>query len=463
MIRAADALAGLWSLGGLDPAAIDEIELSGPEELLPSVLRVGAVAVASTAAATLAARELLRLKGPVGAVSVDGRHASLAFRSERYLTVDGQPPPSPWSPLSGYYQTLDGGWIQLHCNFEHHVAGVLAELSCPADRPTVEAAILERDRFDLEDALAARAMCATAFRSPTEWAEHPQSLAVRALPVLEIVQIGEALPQPLPAGTDRALSAIRVVDQTRVIAGPVCARFLAAHGATVMRVGAAHLPVIDSILADTGMGKLAVNLDLRLADEKRQFMDLVSGADVVVQGYRPDGLSSLGLGPNDLAEHRPGIVYASLSAYGHLGPWASRRGFDSLVQTASGICWAGMEAAGIGRPKPLPAQALDHASGYLLAYGALVALHHRATIGGSWLVRTSLAQVANWLTGLGLHDGLGIEEPARPDDLRVFCDGALGNVGVIGPVGFLEGAEARWERCAPVLGSSPPEWPGQNA
>jgi len=463
MIKAADALAELWGLGGLESDPVDEIELSGPEEILASVFRVGAVAVASTAAATLAAREILRLKGGgVGAVSVDGRHASLAFRSERYLTVDGHSPPSPWSPLSGYYQTFDGGWIQLHCNFEHHAAGVLAELSCAADRPAVEAAILERDRFDLEDALAARAMCATAFRSPTEWAEHPQSVAVKTLPVVEIVQIGDAPPQPLPTGTDRALRSVRVVDQTRVIAGPVCARFLAAHGATVMRVGAVHLPVIDSILPDTGMGKLAVDLDLRMADQKQRFIDLVSDADVVVQGYRPDGLSSLGLGPNDLAEQRPGIVYASLSAYGHAGPWAHRRGFDSLVQTASGICWAGMEAAGAERPKPLPAQALDHASGYLLAYGTLVALHRRATIGGSWLVRTSLAQVANWLAGLGMHDGLEIEEPDWPDDLRVSCDGALGNIGVIRPIGFLEGAQPRWERCAPVLGSSPPKWPGQN-
>jgi len=462
MIKAAEALADVWSLGGLEPRLVDDVELSGSEEYLPSVYRVGAAAVASTAAATLAAREVLRLRGRVGAAAIDARHASLAFRSERYLTVDGRPPSSPWSPLSGYYRTLGGGWIQLHCNFEHHAAGVLAELSCAADRSAVEAAILERDRFQLEDALAARKMCAAAFRSPAEWAEHLQSAAVKALPVLEVLQIGDAKPQPLPPGNERALRSVRVLDQTRVIAGPVCGRFLAAHGATVMRVGAAHLPVIDSIVADTGMGKMAVDLDLRMSENRASYLDLVAGADVVVQGYRPGGLSSLGLGPSELADHRPGIVYASLSAYGHVGPWAPRRGFDSLVQTASGICWAGMEAEGAEGPQPLPAQALDHASGYLLAYGALVALHRRATIGGSWLVRTSLAQVATWLTGLGTHDGLSIEEPDRPDDLRVFCDGALGSIGVVRPVGSLEGAEPRWERCAPVLGSSPPKWPDRS-
>jgi len=459
MFKARETLTELWDLGGLDSNVVDDIELLGTEEVLPSVFRVGAAAVASTAAATLATREILRLRGADGEVAVDGRHASLAFRSERYLTIDGQSPPSPWSPISGYYRTADGGWIQLHCNFGHHEAGVLDELSCTAERSMVEAAILERDRFQLEDALAARGMCATAFRTPTEWAEHRQSAAVKALPVLEVLQIGDAEPQPLPPGKDRALRSVRVLDQTRVIAGPVCGRFLASHGATVMRVGAEHLPVIESIIADTGMGKLALDLDLRITDNKRRFLDLVTEADVVVQGYRPGGLKSLGLGPDQLAERRPGIVYASLSAYGHVGPWRDRRGFDSLVQTASGICWVGMEAAGVDAPRPLPAQALDHASGYLLAYGTLVALHRRATVGGSWLVRTSLAQVATWLVSLGLHGGLAIEEPDTPDDLKVFCDGDLGDIGVIGPVGSLEGAEPRWERCAPVLGSSQPQWP----
>jgi crotonobetainyl-CoA:carnitine CoA-transferase CaiB-like acyl-CoA transferase len=462
MQHATSALEAVWASAGGDPEHLDDISLTGvgstaDEEYLPSVFRVGAAATASTAAATAAVRQLWRLRGNNGAVEINARHASVAFRSERHLTIDGATPPSPWAPLSGYYKTADG-WIQLHCNFEHHADRVIEELGTSSDRDAVKASVGERGRFELEDALAGRGACATAFRSQAEWETHDQGLAVAALPMLELIQIGEAPPRPVGEGP-RPLDGVRVLDLTRIIAGPVAGRFLASHGATVMRVGASHLPVIGSILGDTTIGKLSTDLDIRAPDQHGLLRSLTQDADVFVQGYRPGGLEALGFGPEAVAEQRPGIVYASLSAFGHVGPWAGRRGFDSLVQTASGICWSGMEAHNARGPRPLPCQALDHASGYLLAFGVAMALHRRATVGGSWHVRLSLAQTGRWIQGLGRHDGLDLGDPTDVDDLLIESVGPLGRVGVVAPIGGITGAHPRWDLPAPVPGSSPPRWP----
>ena len=257
----------------------------------------------------------------------------------------------------------------------------------------------------------------TAQRSFEEWDRHPQGIAVGALPVFSIERIGEAPPQPLPQAA-RPLGGVRVLDLTRIIAGPVCGRTLAAHGADVLLVTAPHLPAIEPLVIDTGRGKLSCQIDLRDAAGQATLHALARDADVFVQGYRPGALPSLGFGPEQMARLRPGIVYVSLSAYGHVGPWAGRRGFDSLVQTATGFNVAEAQAAGTDRPKPLPAQALDHAAGYLMAFGAITALARRCTEGGSWHVRVSLAQVGNWLRRLGrIEQGLACDDPSF-DDVR---------------------------------------------
>jgi crotonobetainyl-CoA:carnitine CoA-transferase CaiB-like acyl-CoA transferase len=393
-------------------------------------------------------------------------HAAVEFRGERYLRVAGEAPADPWDKIAGLYRTGDGGWVRLHTNFPHHRDGMLALLGCSYDRASVAAALGGWQAVDLETAAAEAGLCATALRSFAEWDAHPQGRAVAALPVLSVSRLrtGDAPPRafaPLPAGA-RPLHGLRVLDLTRVIAGPVAGRTLAAHGAEVLLVTGAHLPAIPSLVIDTGRGKRATQLDLRASEGRAALQALAREADVFLQGYRPGGLEHLGFGPEELARLRPGIVYASLSAWGPSGPWAGRRGFDSLVQTASGFNVAEAEAAGAAEPKPLPAQALDHAAGYLLAFGIARALARRATEGGSWHVQVSLAQTGRWLRGLGrVPQGLQAPEPAAGQvrALMEESESGFGPLLAVRHAGMLGQTPPRWDRPAVPLGSHAPVWP----
>ena len=455
-----DALRDLWSRTGLDPGALDRVRFVGPEELLPSVFPVTTAAAVTVGAATLAASELWRERtGRAAAVTVDRRHAAVAFRSERYLRVVGMSRSRPRESIWGYYRAGDGRWLQIHDSFPAHRRAALRTLGVAAERKAVAEALLGWSALEFEERVIGDGGCAAAMRSLEEWSAHPQGRAVSKLPPLEVLRIGEAPPEPLPP-SDRPAENARVLDLTRVIAGPVCGRTLAAHGATVLRVGSEHLHVQEPLVIDTGFGKRFCHIDLRRVDGVDQLRALAKGADVFVQGYRPGALDARGLGPEALAELRPGIVYVSLSAFGHEGPWAARRGFDSIVQTASGICHAGAEAHGVEEPRPLPAQALDHGSGYLMAFGALVALARRAREGGSWLVRVSLAQTAQWLAGLPRIDGLEIPDPSREDvaDLLIESDTPFGVTTHVRPAGSIEGAPPRWTLPPERPGQSPPVW-----
>jgi crotonobetainyl-CoA:carnitine CoA-transferase CaiB-like acyl-CoA transferase len=388
------------------------------------------------------------------------RHAAAEFRSERYLRVDGQPAPDPWDKIAGLYPCGDGGWVRLHTNFPHHRDGVLALLGCEYDRAAVAAALQGWKAQDVEDAAAERGLVATMLRSFDEWDAHPQGQAVAALPVFTIERIGAAPAEPLaPAG--RPLSGVRVLDLTRIIAGPVGGRTLAAHGADVLLVTSPKLPAIPSLVIDTGRGKRSCQLDLTVGADRGRLKALLAEADVFVQGYRPGGLAQLGFGAEEAAALRPGIVYVSLSAYGHVGPWAGRRGFDSLVQTASGLNVAEAQAAGRRDPLALPAQALDHAAGYLIALGAIAALHRRATEGGSWHVRVSLAQAGHWLRGLGrVADGFAVADPdlAAVQDLLGDYQSGFGRLRTVRHAAQLARTPAYWERPAVPLGTDAPGW-----
>src|SRR5215510_15048924 len=383
--------------------AAEVVFTGGVDPVLPTPFRIGAAAAAAVAATGLAASELWQLRTRRRQqVTVDLRQATASLRSGRYLRLAGTSVPSARNSIMGVYPSRDGRWSYLHCNFPNHRAAALKVLGVAEDRDNVARAVATWHAADLEEAIIAAGGAGGMARPQGEWAKHPQAVAIAALPLLEIMRIGDSDPEPLPSG-DRPLSGMRVLDLTRVLAGPTCARTLAEHGAEVMKITAAHLPNLGYQEWDTGHGKLSAELDLRSASDAEILRGLVRKADVFSQGYRPGTLAARGLSPQELAQIRPGLVYVSLCAFGHTGPWASRRGFDTVVQTVSGITIRQAECVPGARPGPsfYPVSAIDYCTGYLMAFGAMVALLRRAREGGSWLVRISLAQVGKWILDLG--------------------------------------------------------------
>ena len=389
------ALSTILSTVGWDPGRASEIGISGEvDPILPTPFRIGETAAASLAAVGLAVSDLWQLKsGRQQEVEVDVRRATASLRSAKYLVMDGKPVAAERTPVMGVYPAKDGRWSYLHCNFPNHLGAALSVLGVDEDREAVRRVVANWDALELEEAIIAAKGAGGMVRSMAEWAQHPQSAAVASLPLLEIERIGDSPPEALPQGS-RPLSGIRVLDLTRVLAGPTCARTLAAQGADVIKVSGPHLPFSPSQELDTGHGKLSTHLDFRQSRDLDALRHLVGEADVFSQGYRPGTLGERGLSPQQLAEVRPGIVYVSLSAFGRVGPWAERRGFDTVVQTVSGITHRQGELFPGADPGPqfYPVSAIDYLTGYLMAFGAMVALARRAREGGSWLVRASLAQ-----------------------------------------------------------------------
>ena len=382
------------------------------------------------------------------------------MRSSRYVKVNGVRPVSA-EKLTGFYQAGDGRWVYLHCNFANLAERNVAVLKAATDPASVADRVRQWAGAELEEALFAGGGCGSLVRSEVEWNALPQKLAMEALPLLEVIKIGDAPAEQLPAG-DRPLSGIRVLDLTRVLAGPTCARTLAEHGADVLRVNRSDLP--DSGLSDfdTGIGKLATFLDFRDPAQAETLRSLLREADVFSQAYRPGALASHGWSPEALAAIRPGIVAVTLSAWGHVGPWKDRRGYDTVVQSANGMAWCGDE-----RPKFLSVSAQDYVAGYLMSFGAMVALDRRTRIGGSWLVRVSLARVGHWirLHGLLAEHEYGRQPGELADDelsrLLTQTDTAIGRLTHLAPVVRMSETPPRWVRPPVPLGSHPPVWPAR--
>ena len=458
-----DILKDIWTSVGGDAAALARVRLTGEEGQIPSSFRVAVAGQTTIAAAGLAAAEIWRLRsGEAQDVTVDMRHAVVECRSERYLRLDDKPPPPAWDAIAGVYRTGDGRFVRCHTNFPHHRDAVCKVLGCVAERDKVQAALMQWKGEDFETAAYAAGGVVALMRSYDEWSALPQARALAGLPLISVEKIGDAPPKRWPQG-DRPLAGVRVLDLSRVIAGPVAGRTLAVHGADVLLVSGPDLPAIPWLTIDTGRGKLTTFIELKSEAGRAQMRALLKDADIFSQGYRPSALSALGFSPEEAARINPGIVYVTLSAYGDAGPWAERRGFDSLVQTTTGFNHAEGRAAGVDGPKELPAQMLDHATGYLMAFGAMMAKARQVREGGSWHVRVSLAQTGRWLWNLGRLES-GLDTPDLTGDAvhAAFMETVSSGFGTLKAVrhsAVLSKTPARWDRPAMPLGSHPPQWP----
>ena len=439
----------------------------GTDPILPTPFRIGETSAAALAAIGLAVSDLWKLRtGRRQKVVVDIRQATAALRSNRYMKMDGAPVSTELNAISGVYPAKNGRWSYLHCSFPNHRAASLSVLDVPEDPEAVRKAVANWDALELEEAIIAANGTGGMVRTMDEWAQHPQAAAIASLPLMEIIKIGDSPPEKLPDG-DRPLSGVRVLDLTRVLAGPTCARTLAEHGANVLRITGAHLPSYGHQEYDTGHGKLSAHLDLRDKKDLETLRELVREADVFSQGYRPETLNNRGLSPEALAQLRPGIIYVSLSAFSHVGPWASRRGFDTVVQTVSGITNRQGELfpGTVPGPQFYPVSAVDYLSGYLMAFGALVALARRAHEGGSWLVRVSLAQTGHWLIGRGQVPDAELKDVPKEfttlelERWSMESETPVGLLRHLGPVLGLSETPPHWARPSVPLGYNEPVWP----
>ncbi|HEX5319755.1 MAG TPA: CoA transferase [Stellaceae bacterium] len=465
-----DALRTILPVVGLDPARAATVEIAnGVDPILPTSFRIGETSAACLGAIGLAVSDLWELRGgKKQGISVDARRATASLRSGHYLKMEKAEVSHERNPVMGMYPAKDGRWSYIHANFPNHRAAALKVLGVPEDKQAVREAVAKWDALELEEAIIAAKGAGGMVRSMADWAKHPQAAALATLPLLEIVKIGDAPVEKLPDG-DRPLSGIRVLDLTRVLAGPSSARTLAEHGADVLKITAAHLPNLGYQEFDTGHGKLSAQLDLRDAKQLATLKGLARETDVFVQGYRPGTLGDRGLSPQELAAARPGLVYVSLCAFSHVGPWASRRGFDTVVQNVSGITTRQGELFPGKEPGPqfYPVSAIDYLTGYLMAFGTLVALRKRATEGGSWLVRTSLAQIGRWLVGRGEVPEAQLKNipaeftPAEIENWSIESVTPAGKLRHLAPTLRLAETQPYWARPTVPLGYHEPVWPAR--
>lgn len=455
-----DLLQALRRACGLPEQAADGVRIDGRDPVIGTPYKVAQTGAAAIAATGMAAAWLLRLRGRrVPCVTVDAVAAAAAMQSYKFLRIDGRAPGPVMDRLTGFYAAGDGRWVYLHCNFPNLAAANCRALGAAHNPGSLVASVAGRAGADVEEAIMAGGGGGALVRTEDEWRASPQGIAAAAEPPVTLTRIGDAPPRPLPQA-DRPLHGVRVLDLTRVLAGPTCAKTLAEHGADVLRISRRDLPNSGVLDLDTSVGKRSAWLDLRDPPQRQTMLDLVRGCDVFSQAYRPGALDRHGLSAEALAALRPGIVYVCLNAWGYGSPWRERRGFDTVVQAANGMAWS----AGDGRPAQLPVAMQDYVAGYLMAYGAMAALARRAEEGGTWQVRVSLAACGEWIRRHGTiaasrWTGLPSQVPeicVRP--WLVETRSPAGRLTQLGPVARLSGVDSRWDTAVVAEGSCAPAW-----
>ncbi|HEY1921091.1 MAG TPA: CoA transferase [Streptosporangiaceae bacterium] len=449
-------LSGWLGRSGLTNFPATSLDVTGADPALPSRYRIGEAAAVGLALSAAAAADIHATRGgPAQEISASVRAAALAITSYQHNRLDDQPVPRqpPGVPTSSIYECGSGGWFHLQGALPHLRRGTLDLLGCGDDLGEVAAALRHWDAGGLEEALAERGLCGARARSWDEWSGHEQGAVVTAAPLVEIIRIGDAPPRD-SALAGQPLAGVRVLDLTRILAGPVAGKMLASYGADVLHVSTPARPNIRNCVIDTGFGKRSCELDLGEPDQAGRLRELADGCDVFVNGYRSGGLEGRGLGPQDLAERNPGIVYVSVNCYGHEGPWQQRRGWEQMAQTVTGI----VLDEGDERPRLLPGAPNDYITGFVTAYGAMAALQAQLTTGGSWWVQASLCQTAAWIQRAGhiARPDVGIPEP-ETGDLAV-TDSGFGRLRHLRPAVRMSATPPSWDRPPPVLGSDRAEW-----
>lgn len=479
---ATDVVKELWRGLELPESALESLDLSdqhgGPT--LPSSYKMGILAQSSIAITALAAAQVHALRNQLSTtpkVKVPLTHASVEYKSERIYTLNGKPAPSPWGPIGGLHKTTDGA-VRVHDSFPNHGYGALELMGLPntATRQELQERIANWAAVDLENVATVEGKLAVyALRTYQQWDSLPQSKAisnfpidVNPVPLPSVDNVASGLPKWMPSGNSKCLQGLKVVEMSRVIAAPLCGKTLAAHGADVIWITSPNLPDLPTMDRDFGRGKRTVHIDIHKPGDKSRLLELIRTCDVFVQGFRPDALASYGLSHEDILAVNPNVIMANMSAFGPRGPWSKRRGYDSLVQTASGMNHSEAEHAGKGElARPTPCQALDHAGGYFLATGVITAVYRRAVTPGisSWRVDVSLAGVMKYLRTLGQYPGSSgfdckdYEKPSDvPPEYFETRETGFGLMEGIRHSASIEGVEVGWEHMPKPLGSDKAEW-----
>jgi crotonobetainyl-CoA:carnitine CoA-transferase CaiB-like acyl-CoA transferase len=410
----------------------------------------GLVAEAGSTADTGASRSAVTVDRPLA--------TGLFHRAYRPLRAATR---SPFHPMSRDFPTADGRWIRFQANYPHLRAATLAVLGASADGDEIAAVVARSKADEIEAAVVAGGGAAAASRTVAEWAAHPQGAAVAAEPLVSVAETDRRQTgwTPVP---ERPMAGLRVLDMTRVLAGPMATRLLAGFGAQVLRVDPPDYDEPNGIgSGDLTLGKRCAVLDLKTADGKAQFAGLLAEADLLVHGLRPGALDALGLDAQTRQAISPGLIEVTLSAYGWTGPWRERRGFDTLVQNSTGMALAGGAWAGTGTPYRWPLSIIDHSTGYLMAAAAIAAVARRTRTGHGSVSRVSLARVAHWLTsGPAQDDEAQLELPlAGPLDPAVY-DSPVGPVRRLRWPMEVAGIPFRFDRPGDPFGSSVPRWIG---